>query len=197
MCLHVLIILFYFSFFRGRRSSWIYNYLCNKCRSPLTLWVQIPLRRGVLDTALCDTVCQWLVADRWFSPGPPVSSTNKTDRHDITEILLKVTLSTIKKSNNQTNKQNHPLRVVSFRSKCNKLSAFVPKLIPLFRFSLSYCFKHSMITRLSVFGEITPYVITFSLISRSFPHSWLIISLLTRATRREPLVEQELLTLGF
>ena len=25
---------------------------------------------------------------RWFSPGPPVSSTNKTDRHDITEILL-------------------------------------------------------------------------------------------------------------
>jgi hypothetical protein len=27
-----------------------------------------------------------------FSPGPPVSSTNKTDRHDITEILLKVAL---------------------------------------------------------------------------------------------------------
>jgi hypothetical protein len=31
----------------------------------------------------------------WFSPGTPVSSTNKTDRHDIAEILLKVTLSTI------------------------------------------------------------------------------------------------------
>jgi len=27
----------------------------------------------------------------WFSPGTPVSSTNKTDRHDIAEILLKVT----------------------------------------------------------------------------------------------------------
>ena len=27
--------------------------------------------------------------------GTPVSSTNKTDRHDITEILLKVALSTI------------------------------------------------------------------------------------------------------
>jgi hypothetical protein len=27
--------------------------------------------------------------NKWFSPGPPVSSTNKTDRHDITEILLK------------------------------------------------------------------------------------------------------------
>ena len=28
-------------------------------------------------------------------PGTPVSSTNKTDRHDITEILLKVALNTI------------------------------------------------------------------------------------------------------
>ena len=32
---------------------------------------------------------------RWFSPGIPVSSTNKTDRHDITEILLKVVLNLI------------------------------------------------------------------------------------------------------
>jgi hypothetical protein len=30
----------------------------------------------------------------WFSPGNPVSSTNKTD-HDITEILLKMALNTI------------------------------------------------------------------------------------------------------
>jgi hypothetical protein len=30
-----------------------------------------------------------------FSPGIPVSSTNKTDRHDLTEILLKVVLNTI------------------------------------------------------------------------------------------------------
>ena len=28
---------------------------------------------GVLDTSLCDKVCQWLAAGRWFSP---VSSTN-------------------------------------------------------------------------------------------------------------------------
>jgi hypothetical protein len=34
-------------------------------------------------------------AGRWFSPGTPVSSTNKTDGHDATEILLKVTLNTI------------------------------------------------------------------------------------------------------
>jgi hypothetical protein len=36
-----------------------------------------------------------LVTDPWFSQGTPVSSTNKTDRHDITEILLKVALNTI------------------------------------------------------------------------------------------------------
>ena len=44
--------------------------------------------RGVLDKTLCDKVCQWLVKGRLFSPGTPVSSINKTDRHDITEILL-------------------------------------------------------------------------------------------------------------
>ena len=31
----------------------------------------------------------------WFSPGTPVTSTNKTYLHDITEILLKVEISTI------------------------------------------------------------------------------------------------------
>ena len=32
---------------------------------------------------------------KWFSPGTPFSSTNKTDRHDITEILLKVAINII------------------------------------------------------------------------------------------------------
>ena len=40
-------------------------------------------------------VCQGLATGQWFSPGTPVSSTNKTDCDDITEILLKVTLNTI------------------------------------------------------------------------------------------------------
>jgi hypothetical protein len=60
-------------YFWGRRSrdrgSWIYNYLCNQCLSPLTLRVRIPLRRGVLYTSLCDLVCPWLTVGRWFSPG--------------------------------------------------------------------------------------------------------------------------------
>ncbi len=33
--------------------------------------------RGVLDTTICDKVCQWLEAGRWFSPSTPISSTNK------------------------------------------------------------------------------------------------------------------------
>ena len=40
-------------------------------------------------------VCQWLAAGRWFSPGTPVSSTNKTDRQDITRMLLKVSVNTL------------------------------------------------------------------------------------------------------
>ena len=55
--------------------------------------------RGVLDTTLCDKVCQWLATCRWFSLYPQVFSTNETDRHDITEILLKVALNTIKQTN--------------------------------------------------------------------------------------------------
>jgi hypothetical protein len=54
-----------------------------------------PVHGEVLDTTLCDNVCQWLVTGQWFSPGSPVSSTNKTDCHDITEILLKVALNII------------------------------------------------------------------------------------------------------
>jgi hypothetical protein len=36
---------------------------------------------------------------QWFSSDPPVSSTNKTDCHDITKILLKVALNTIMQTN--------------------------------------------------------------------------------------------------
>ena len=78
-----------------------YDYICNKCLSTL-LWVRISIRARC--TTLCDKVCQWLTTALWFSPGPLVSSTNKTDLHDIAEILLKVALSTF----NQTNKRTVP-----------------------------------------------------------------------------------------
>ena len=51
--------------------------------------------RGVFDTTLCDKVCLLFVIESWCSPGTLVSSTNKTDRHNIPELLLKVALNTI------------------------------------------------------------------------------------------------------
>ena len=76
--------------------EFINNYLCNQCLSPLTLWVRILLRRGVLDTTLCDK----FVSDLrqvgcflWVIRFPPPKK--KTDCHDISEILLKVALNTI------------------------------------------------------------------------------------------------------
>jgi hypothetical protein len=74
-------------------GSWIYNYgLCNQYISPLKLWVRVLLRRGVHDTTLYDKVCQRLATGLWISLGTLVSSTTKTDCHDIAEILLKVAI---------------------------------------------------------------------------------------------------------
>jgi hypothetical protein len=47
----------------------------------------------------------------WFSPGTPASSTTKTGRHDIAEILLKVALNTI----NQI-KSNHVFQFTFFQN---------------------------------------------------------------------------------
>jgi hypothetical protein len=46
-----------------------------------------------------------LAHGRWFSPGTPASSTTKTGRHDIAEILLKVALKH-QKSNKKSIKSN-------------------------------------------------------------------------------------------
>ena len=47
-------------------GSWIYNYLCNQCISPLMLWVRISIRARC--TTICDKVCRCLATCRWFSP---------------------------------------------------------------------------------------------------------------------------------
>jgi hypothetical protein len=66
-----------------------------------------PLRRGFAPgflnykkrctrlSAASEKVYQLLSHGWWFSPGTPASSTTKTGRHDIAEILLKVSLNTI------------------------------------------------------------------------------------------------------
>jgi hypothetical protein len=57
-----------------------------------------PIRRGFAPgfvnykKGASDKAYQLLAHGRWFSPGTPASSTTKTGRHDIAEILLKVAL---------------------------------------------------------------------------------------------------------
>jgi ABC-type glutathione transport system ATPase component len=51
----------------------------------------------------CDKVYQLLAHGRWVSPGTPASSTTKTCRHDIAEILLKVALNTKNQTNDDVN----------------------------------------------------------------------------------------------
>ena len=59
----------------------------------LKVWVRISIRARC--TTFCDKVSQWLVTGSWLSLSTLVSFTNKTDRHDITGLLLKVVLNTI------------------------------------------------------------------------------------------------------
>ena len=58
------------------------------CLSPLKLG----FRNQIM--ARC-TRYKWLAAGRWFTSETSVSSSNKTDRHNIAVILLKVALSTL------------------------------------------------------------------------------------------------------
>jgi len=53
------------------------------------------------------------VAGLWFYPGTPVSSTNKMDHNDITEILLKVELNTI---------NPNPYKPISERQRASRLT---------------------------------------------------------------------------
>ena len=67
-------------------GSWIYDYLCNQCISPLKLWIRTPFM------AMCTRI-----NIMWYNLSVTCNSlvTNKTDRHDMTEILLTVVLNSI------------------------------------------------------------------------------------------------------
>ena len=74
--------------------------LPNNLYKPITntAWVRArlcKLQKGCTRLAAAsDKVDQLLAHGRLFSPGTPASSTTKTGRHDIAEILLKVALNT-------------------------------------------------------------------------------------------------------
>ena len=58
-----------------------------------TAWVRARFVNYKKRCTASDKVYQLLAHGRWFSPGTPASSTTKTGRHDIVEILLKVALN--------------------------------------------------------------------------------------------------------
>ena len=95
---------------RGSGGSMSYVAGSNSSYKPITntAWVRTrlcKLQKGYTRlAAACDKVYQLLVHGRWFSPGTPASSTTKTGRHDIAEILLKVALNTKNESISQSRK---------------------------------------------------------------------------------------------
>ena len=74
-----------------------------------TAWVcarLCKLQKGCTRLATAsDNIYQVLAHGRWFSPVTPASSTTKTGRHDIAEILLKVALNT--KNQIKSNQKDH------------------------------------------------------------------------------------------
>ena len=81
--------------FRGVMVVWLAGYTTTYVISVYHHWsceFELCSWRYVLETTLRHKVCQWLEAGQRFSP---VSSTNKTDHHYITELLFKVALNTI------------------------------------------------------------------------------------------------------
>ena len=73
-------------------GSWIYSYLCNQCMSASSCEFESRLDEVYsIQHYVIKFVCVWRLV-RGFRR---LSSTSKTERHDITEILLKVALHTI------------------------------------------------------------------------------------------------------
>jgi hypothetical protein len=80
-------------------------------REDFSNYSQLETRIDYDDHAFCPIGMTWL-----FSPGTLLSSSNKTGRHDITEIFLKVALNTI----NQTTKPTCIIHEIHLY--CNHLS---------------------------------------------------------------------------
>jgi hypothetical protein len=70
--------------------------LPNNSNKPIanTAWVRARLCKLQKKVHSTDKVYQLFAHGRWFSPGTLASSTSKTGRHDIAEILMKVALNT-------------------------------------------------------------------------------------------------------
>ena len=159
---------------------------------------------GVLYATLCDNVCQWLAAGCWFYPGTPVSFTNKTDRHDITEIFLKVVVNTISLSLTLFLWICEGRNLLFSLLSLTQISCLFIHLWLLYGQTQEHDWSHHLqclsVTIMNLL-TVTEYRVTnyhgyisfVVIIIRAFPHLRLIIT--GFVTRRAPHVEQKLFTL--
>ena len=120
---------------RGEVFTFIFL-LCSQWLSLLMLWVQILLMARCTQYNIVLLATGW-----WFSPGSLLSSTNKTDRHNITEILLKVAFNTITLEIFKLSRINKPLyvfeyfyvlmqgKMVSFHAKFNENNIYFSNIL--------------------------------------------------------------------
>jgi hypothetical protein len=97
-------------------DTWIHNYLWNQFLSPPKFCEFESPGEPYLIQHYVIKVCQWLASGQWFSPGTLVSSTNKTDHHNITEILLKSGRNLNSLFNLTFNKSEHIWRLINLKT---------------------------------------------------------------------------------
>ena len=79
----------------------------------------------------------------WFSPGTLISSINKTDDHDIIEILLKVALNTIHQNhtiNNNIRFEGEDIHYHSYLSETDRTSCDISDKVRRDLHNGRYCF---------------------------------------------------------
>jgi hypothetical protein len=95
-------------------------------------------------------VCQWLATGRCFSPGTPVSSINKTHRHDMIEILLKVALK-----HHRPNKTNTIHRFTSTQHTIPKIE--IQNKHGQYNYKASECSRLCMLKHVLVIKGVNAY----------------------------------------
>ena len=122
--------------FRTRVAQWVG--LPNNSYNPITYTAWVPaqlckLQKRVHLTSLpSDKVYQLLAQGQWFSPGTPASSTTKTGRQDIAEILLKVALNSINQSIKPITVDVYFLLQVKFAVELHVERHVLTQLLPLY-----------------------------------------------------------------
>jgi hypothetical protein len=112
--------------------------------------------RGVLDTTLCDKVCQWLATGRWFSL---ISSTNKNDCHDIAEILMKMALNTISQTPSLSHDKRYSM-ILSCHDEGNDLQINTVILFVIYSLKFVY-YWYCVVFLFCLSSSCVPYVDSF------------------------------------